>query len=88
VEVIVRIIGSWHHLEGSPVPTWAAHLHGRDLEVASEALHTWHWWVRSPHGEVLAEGRASDRQRAEEAAEDEATAVHPPTSELIERLLS
>ena len=66
----------------------AAHLHGRDLEVVAEALHTWHWWVRSPHGEVLAEGRTSDRQRAEEAAEDEATAVHPPTSELLERLLS
>ena len=84
----MRIIGSWHPEEGSPVPAWAAHLHGRDLEVVAEALHTWHRWVRSPHGELLAEGRASDRQRAEEAAEDEATAVHPPTSELLERLLS
>jgi hypothetical protein len=64
-------------------------VHGRDLEVVSEpALHSYHWWVRSPHGELLAEGRASDRRRAEEAAEDEATAVHPPTTGLLERLLS
>jgi hypothetical protein len=85
----MRIIGSWHPEEGSSSPAWAAHLHGRDLEVVSEpALHAWHWWVRSPHGELLAEGRADDRQRAEEAAEDEATAVHPPTTGLLERLLS
>ena len=36
----MRIIGSWHPEEGSPVPAWAAHLHGRDLEVVAEPVHS------------------------------------------------
>ena len=47
----------------------------------------WHWRVTSPHGAVLADGYAVSREAAELAAEDEATAVHPPTPELLDRLL-
>ena len=82
-------IGHWHPAPGAPDAAFEAHLHGRDLEVQQEpALHEWHWQVRSPHGAVLAEGRAQDLEKAEEAAEVEATAIHPPTAELLERLLS
>jgi hypothetical protein len=82
-------IGHWHPEEGTPVPAFAAHMHGRDLEVVAEpAVHAWHWRVSAPHGAVLAEGQAPDMAAAEQAAEDEATAVHPPTAELLERLLS
>ena len=44
--------------------------------------------MTSPHGVVLAEGDAPTRDAAEQAAEDEATAVHPPTDLLLDRLLS
>jgi hypothetical protein len=82
-------IGHWHPEEGAPLQAFAAHVHGRELEVVAEPeAHAWHWWVRTPHGAVLADGRAPDLFHAEEAAEDEATAVHPPTSDLLERLLS
>jgi hypothetical protein len=82
-------IGHWHPEPGAAVPAFEAHLHGRDLEVEQEpALHAWHWRVRSPHGALLADGRERDLEKAEEAAEVEATAIHPPTSELLERLLS
>ena len=40
------------------------------------------------HGALLADGTAPTQQAAEEAAEDEAMAVHPPTQELLERLLT
>jgi hypothetical protein len=87
-EVRVRV-AHWHPETGSPDPAFVTHLHGRDLEVLAEpASHAWHWWVRTPHGVTLAEGCAPDLFHAEEAAEDEATAVHPPTSDLLERLLS
>jgi hypothetical protein len=70
-------------------PPFATHLHGRDLIVVHEADPPhWHWRVSSPHGAVLAEGDAPTRDDAEHAAEDEATAVHPPTDELLDRLLS
>jgi hypothetical protein len=82
-------ICSWHLEQGPPILAFAAHLHGRDLEVvAKPALHAWHWRVTTAHGAVLAEGEAPDMAAAEQAAEDEATAVHPPTGELLERLLS
>lgn len=82
-------IGHWHLEDGTPVPAFATHLHGRDLEVVSDpAAHAWHWWVRTAHGALLADGSAPTAEQAEEAAEDEATAVHPPTAELLERLLS
>ncbi len=80
---------SWHP-EGGPVPdsAFAAHLHGRDLEVLADPVaHRWRWRVTSPHGAVLADGAAPSRDAAEQAAEDEATAVHPPTPELLDRLL-
>ena len=82
-------IGHWHPEPASPLPAFATHLHGRDLEVVAEpATHAWHWWVRAAHGALLADGTAPTQQAAEEAAEDEAMAVHPPTQELLERLLT
>ena len=82
-------IGHWHPEPGAPIPAFEAHLHGRNLAVEQEpAAHAWHWRVTSPHGALLAEGREPDLEKAEEAAEVEATAIHPPTSELLERLLS
>jgi hypothetical protein len=70
-------------------PPFATHLHGRELMVVHEGLPGhWHWRVTSPHGAVLAEGDAPTRDAAEQAAEDEATAVHPPTDSLLDLLLS
>ena len=67
---------------------FATHLHGRDAEVlVREGAHLWHWRVVSPSGHVLAEGDAPDRDAAEQAAEDEACAVHPPTPHLLDELL-
>ena len=84
------LVATWH-----PVPcpagvrmAFAAHLHGRDAEVmAPDGEHTWHWRVVSPAGHVLAEGDALDRDAAEQAAENEVTAVHPPTAHLIDELV-
>ena len=76
---------------GEPLddPPFATHLHGRDLVVVHEGSPPhWHWRVTSPHGAVLAEGDAPTRDAAEQAAEDEATAVHPPSDTLLDRLLS
>lgn len=84
---------AWHVEPGEEVDSaFASHLHGRDLEVVEEDVedavgHRWHWMVTSPHGALLAEGYATSRDAAELAAEDEATAVHPPTPELLDRLL-
>jgi hypothetical protein len=82
-------IASWHPESGLPDDcAFAAHLHGRDLEVlADPAAHRWCWRVTSPHGALLADGAAPSRDAAEQAAEEEATAVHPPTPELLDRLL-
>jgi hypothetical protein len=82
------LLGHWHHLpvEGAALGT---HIHGRDLVVSETAgSHRWHWCVRSPHGCLLAQGDAPTCQAAEEAAEAEALAVHPPTDALLDRLLS
>lgn len=82
-------IAHWHPRAGAPVQTLATHLHGRDLEIAADPEHhDWHWRVTTPHGAVLAEGDAPGMTEAEQAAEDEATAIHPPTPELLEALLS
>jgi hypothetical protein len=82
-------VASWHPEQDAAQPAFEAHLHGRSLEVAEETVRgIWTWEVRTPHGVVLAHGMSANREAAEEAAEDEATAVHPPTSELLERLLS
>jgi hypothetical protein len=82
------LVAHWHPLE-SEAAGLEAHLHGRNLRVIPDpARHAWRWRVASEHGETLAEGVAPDRSAAERAAEDEATAVHPPTTRLIERLLS
>lgn len=82
-------IASWHPEQGTPEQALATHLHGRDLEViADPAHHDWRWRVTTPHGVVLAEGEAPGMTEAEQAAEDEATAIHPPTAELLELLLS
>ena len=83
-------ICTWHPepLAGAGEGAFATHLHGRDLEVLAEPRsHAWRWRVLAPHGAVLADGLAPTRTAAEEAAEDEATAVHPPTERLLELLL-
>jgi hypothetical protein len=82
-------IAHWQPERGTAEQALATHLHGRDLEVSAHPTHhDWHWRVTTPHGAVLAEGDAPGMTEAEEAAEDEATAIHPPTSELLEQLLS
>jgi hypothetical protein len=84
------LLGHWHLVAGARPddPPLATHLHGRELVVVHEdAPPHWHWRVTSPHGAILAEGDAPTRDAAEHAAEDEATAVHPPTDELLEHLL-
>jgi hypothetical protein len=82
------LLGHWHHVD-RPATGLAAHIHGRELLVEPEpAPCAWHWAVRSPHGVVLAEGEAPSCELAEEAAEDEALAVHPPTDLLLDLLLS
>ena len=82
-------ICTWHPEPCADVDAaFAAHLHGRDLVVlADQPTHGWRWVVRAPHGAVLADGMAPTRAAAEEAAENEATAVHPPTGRLLELLL-
>ncbi len=82
-------IAHWRLEPGAPETALETHLHGRDLEIVQEpAHHAWRWRVSTPHGAVLASGEAPDMTAAEQAAEDEATAIHPPTAELLERLLS
>ncbi len=85
------LTATWHPIscpEGAR-KAFATHLHGREAEVSvGEGLHRWHWRVLSPAGHVLAEGDAPDRDAAEQAAEDEASAVHPPTPHLVDELLS
>jgi hypothetical protein len=67
---------------------FGAHLHGRDAEVTvGVGAPRWHWRVVSPAGHALAEGEAPDRDAAEQAAENEVCAVHPPTSHLIDELV-
>ncbi len=84
------LIATWHPI---PCPAgarmaFATHFHGRDAEVtAPEGQPRWHWRVLSPTGHVLAEGDAPDRDAAEQAAEDEVCAVHPPTSHLLNELV-
>jgi hypothetical protein len=84
------LVATWHPI---PCPTgvrmaFAAHLHGRDAEVTvGDGAHAWHWRVVSPAGHVLAEGDAPDQDAAEQAAENEVSAVHPPTAHLIDELV-
>lgn len=82
-------LAHWHAEPGTAFGSaFATHLHGRDLEVIGvPGAHRWHWAVTSPHGALLADGYAASRDAAELAAEEEATAVHPPTPELLDRLL-
>jgi hypothetical protein len=89
LEVIGMRVARWRVEDGVMLPAFEAHLHGRDLEVAEEAAEgPWAWYVRTPHGALLASGEAPTCDAAEQDAEDEATAVHPPTAELLELLLS
>jgi hypothetical protein len=84
------MLASWHPI---PCPAgsrmaFAAHFHGRDAEVSvAEGARLWHWRVVSPAGHLLAEGDASDRDAAEQAAEREVCAVHPPTAHLLDELM-
>ncbi len=85
------LIASWHPIscpDGTRM-AFATHVHGRDAEATvDEGTHVWHWRVISPAGHVLAQGCAPDREAAEQAAEDEACAVHPPTPHLMDELLT
>jgi hypothetical protein len=83
-------IASWHVIPSPEGVRLAlrAHLHGRDAEVHARAgERRWHWRVLSPGGHVLAEGRADDRDAAQDAAESEILAVHPPTERMIDGLI-
>jgi hypothetical protein len=88
---LTTLVAAWHP-GGETHPNadaFAAHLHGRDLAVHRDpGTGTWHWRVTTVHRIVLAEGIAPTRLAAQAAAEDEATAVHPPTADLLERLLT
>jgi hypothetical protein len=85
------LVASWHPI---PCPAgvrmaFAAHFHGRDATVCvCDGAHLWHWRVATPTGHVLAEGDARDREAAEQAAEHEVCAVHPPTPHLLDELLT
>lgn len=68
------------------MPVQGSHVCGVGVPIGPGTLH-WHWQVACPNGRVLAEGDAPDRSAAEEAAEDEVEAVHPPSEDLIEALL-
>jgi len=85
------LIADWHPIT-CPAGTrmaFATHLHGRDATVDVPAgSRAWHWHVRSPAGHLLAEGDAPDRESAEQAAEDEICAVHPPTPHLLDEMLA
>ena len=84
-------VATWHPIpcgEGERM-AFRTHLHGRDAEaVTREGSRTWHWRVLSPAGHVLAEGDAPDRDAAEQAAEDENCAVHPPCEHLLDEMLT
>jgi len=83
-------ICTWHPepLGDTLGPAFATHVHGRNLGVrADPSAHGWRWQVRAPHGALLADGMAPTLAAAEEAAENEATAVHPPSEWLLELLL-
>jgi hypothetical protein len=85
------LTATWHPITCPPGVRMAfgTHLHGRDAEViVREGSHAWHWRVVTPAGHVLAEGDAPDRDAAEQAAEDEASAVHPPTPQLVDEMLA
>lgn len=88
---MTTLVATWHSVNGSrPSPdAFVAHLHGRELAVEWDpGRGGWRWRVTTAHGAVLADGDAPTRLAAQAAAEDEATAVHPPTPDLLERLLT
>lgn len=81
------LVATWRQI-GEAGTSFAAHLHGRDLAVGRDpTAGGWRWRVSTPGGAALATGLARSRLAAQRAAEDEATAVHPPTDELLDRLL-
>jgi hypothetical protein len=82
LEVVVEAIAE---IAAEPAGASAGLVPGGPLDDVHP--HRWHWKVTSPHGTLLADGYAASRDAAELAAEDEATAVHPPTPELLDRLL-
>jgi hypothetical protein len=84
------LIAAWHPIAcatGTRM-AFATHFHGRDADVTvREGERQWHWRVLSPAGHVLAEGDAPDRDAAEQAAEDEVCAVHPPSAHLLDEMV-
>jgi hypothetical protein len=81
------LVAAWRQIDAAGAE-FAAHLHGRELSVRRDALTgTWRWRVSTQGGSGLAAGMTSSRLAAQRAAEDDATAVHPPTDELLDRLL-
>jgi hypothetical protein len=85
------LIASWHPITcpAGIRMAFATHLHGRDADVSVlDGAHAWHWRVLAPSGHVMAEGDAPDRDAAEQAAEDEVCAVHPPSDHLLDEMLT
>ena len=85
------LIARWRIVDCCPPVRMAfeGHLHGREMRVdAIEGEHDWRWQVATPHGHLLASGVAPERHAAQQAAEDEVLAVHPPTTTLVEDLLA
>jgi len=81
------LVAAWRGVDVAGTE-FAAHLHGRELSVRRDAAGGgWRWQVSTQGGAALAAGVTSSRLAAQRAAEDEATAVHPPTEELLDRLL-
>jgi hypothetical protein len=60
-------------------PVLEARLHARTLSVEElENPHHWRWTIRSAAGSKVAEGDAASATEAEDEAEREFYAVHPP----------
>lgn len=81
------MLALWRPVQGQPHETRLASIHTRTLRVEQIAERRWHWSVRSCRGREVAAGDAPTVSAAEEAAENEVYACHPPVGDWVERLL-
>ncbi|HEY6057289.1 MAG TPA: hypothetical protein VIV06_04615 [Candidatus Limnocylindrales bacterium] len=78
----------WRPEPASAVPpTMVATLHGFTLRVEPEEAHRWHWSVLTSCGHEVEAGEAPTLVGAENEAEAEVLAVHPPGSLWNERCI-